>query len=63
MYDIVVVATNLDEGMSRLKTVMHVVARNSLNINFQNVSSFIDPLDYLRYHICHNIGSPFRREN
>lgn len=43
--DNLVVATNLVEEMSRLKTVMHVMARSSPNINFQNVSSFTDPLD------------------
>lgn len=63
MDDLVVVTTNLDEGMSRLNTFMNIVDRSSLDINCQNVSIFTDPLDYLGYHICHNSGSPFRREN
>ncbi|KAF0768263.1 Transposon Ty3-G Gag-Pol polyprotein [Aphis craccivora] len=41
MDDLVVVTTNLDEGMSRLNTFMNIVDRSSLDINCQNVKEKI----------------------
>lgn len=58
MNDLVVVATNLDESMSRLKTVMHVAARSGLDIKWSKYRFFKLSIDYFEYHICHNSVRP-----
>jgi len=58
MDDLVVVASDLDEGMSRLKTVMNVAARSGLQIKWSKCQFLKRSIDYLGYHICYNSVRP-----
>lgn len=58
MDDLIVVAANVEEGMVRLKNVLHVAAENGLDIKWSKCQFLKDSIDYLGYRIRHNEVSP-----